>query len=237
LELRLGLRMLVGFSQRHAEIIERARARGRFRSLEDFARRTGLSRSVVQRLSEADAFRSLGQDRRRALWEALAQPRQPRDMPLLDSQEIDEPSIALPVREAWDEVIRDYETTGLSLRAHPISFYRRQLHQIGIVPAQQLGTWPNKRPVSVSGLVILRQRPSTAKGITFVTLEDETGIVNLVVHQQIWQRYYQIARRSPAWIAHGTVQSKYSVIHVVVERLEDFAERLHELPSLSRDFR
>jgi error-prone DNA polymerase len=150
LELRLGLRMLVGFSQRHAEIIERARARGRFRSLEDFARRTGLSRSVVQRLSEADAFRSLGQDRRRALWEALAQPRKPRDMPLLDSQEIDEPPpIALPAREALDEVIRDYETTGLSLRAHPISFYRRHLDEIGIVSAQQLGTWPNKRSVSV----------------------------------------------------------------------------------------
>jgi error-prone DNA polymerase len=92
----------------------------------------------------------------------------------------------------------------------------------------------------VAGLVLLRQRPGTAKGITFVTLEDETGTVNLVVHQQTWDRYYRIARRAPAWIAHGHVQTSGGttpVIHVVVDRLESLGERLHALAVKSRDFR
>ena len=96
---------------------------------------------------------------------------------------------------------------------------------------------PNNQQVRVAGLVILRQRPSTAKGITFVTLEDETGIANLVLHTHIWQRYYQIARRSQAWIVHGRLECKNSVIHVVVRRLEDMSSRLERLTIKSRDFR
>jgi error-prone DNA polymerase len=89
----------------------------------------------------------------------------------------------------------------------------------------------------VAGLVLLRQRPSTAKGITFVTLEDETGTANLVVHLATWERFYQVARRASAMIAHGRLERKYGVIHVVVERLEDLGERLDQLNNPSRDFR
>ena len=89
----------------------------------------------------------------------------------------------------------------------------------------------------VAGIVLVRQRPSTAKGITFVTLEDETGTANLVVRQQVWDRHYQVARRSGAWIATGQLERKYGVIHVVVTRLEDMNGRLKELRSQSRDFR
>jgi error-prone DNA polymerase len=137
--------------------------------------------------------------------------------------------------------VADYRTAGLSLRAHPISFYRAQLEQLGVTPAQRLVELENDAPVIVAGLVLLRQRPGTAKGITFVTLEDETGTVNLVVHQHMWDRYYRVARRAPAWIVRGhiqTVKEKYSsVIHVVVNRLEALAEQLRELDVKTRDFR
>ena len=105
--------------------------------------------------------------------------------------------------QLYEEVVADYRTAGLSLRAHPISFYREQLERLGVTSAQGLGELKDKTPVIVAGLVLLRQRPGTAKGITFVTLEDETGTVNLVVHQQTWDEFYRIARRAPAWIAHG----------------------------------
>ena len=141
----------------------------------------------------------------------------------------------------YEQVVADYRTTGLSLRAHPISFYREQLDRLGITPAQRLVELPNDAPVRVAGLVLLRQRPGTAKGITFVTLEDETGTMNLVVHQHMWDRYYRIARRAPAWIAHGHIQtapqSEVPIIHVVVNRLEALAEQLRQLDVKSRDFR
>ena len=89
----------------------------------------------------------------------------------------------------------------------------------------------------MAGLVILRQRPSTAKGITFVTLEDETGTANLIVKQGVWKRYYKIARRSPAWIAHGKLEMKSGITHVIVNRIEDMSCRLDELQIKSRDFR
>ena len=104
-------------------------------------------------------------------------------------------SPALPAMQLYEEVVADYRTAGLSLRAHPISFYREQLERLGVTPARRLVELANDAPVSVAGLVLLRQRPGTAKGITFVTLEDETGTVNLVVHQHTWDRYYRVARR------------------------------------------
>jgi error-prone DNA polymerase len=142
---------------------------------------------------------------------------------------------------AYEEVVADYRAVGLSLRAHPMSFYRDALNRLHITPAQGLLALPNGAPVRVAGLVLLRQRPGTAKGITFVTLEDETGTINLVVHQRTWDRFYRIARRAPAWIAHGhvqtTAQAPAPVIHVVVSKLAALAENLSSLDVKSRDFR
>jgi len=239
LRLRLGLRMISGFPVAAAVVLVRNRQQqGQFRSMSEFTRRTELNRSVVARLSQADAFRSLKRDRRNALWEALSQEKTHRDQPLFESIPADdEPLVELPEMGLEEEVYADYRTTGLSLKAHPISFVREELVRNRVTTAEGLVNYPNDRHVRVAGIVLLRQRPSTAKGITFVTLEDETGSMNLVVKQPIWERYYKIARGSSAWIAHGKLERRGEVIHVVVNRIEDLSDRVEKLNSKSRDFR
>jgi error-prone DNA polymerase len=239
LVLRLGFRLLTGLPHTAAESIVHSRhQQGPFRSLTDFSRRTRLGRALMVRLSEADVFASLSRDRRSALWEALSQPRTVEHLPLLAAlPPEDEPPVDLPTLSPEEEVFADYRTAGLSLKAHPLSFHRQLLNQLNVVPAEKLRSLRNHRRVCVAGLVLLRQRPSTAQGITFVTLEDETGTSNLLVHQSTWERHYQIARRSAAWLAHGRIETKDSVIHVIVERLEDLSHVLGHLQITSRDFR
>jgi error-prone DNA polymerase len=232
--LRLGLRMIAGLSQAHAERIVAARGARPFRSMDDFARRTGLSSSVLARLSRADAFHSLGLDRRGALWQSL--PEQ-KTLPLFDDVPADEPAVPLPALSPLEEVVADYRTQGLSLRGHPVQFMRERLRQLRALSSMELGQEQHGRPVRVAGLVLMRQRPATASGITFVTLEDETGIVNLIVRPEIWERYHQIARRAQAIMARGTVQRRDEVIHVFVERLYDLSKLLAGATVKSRDFR
>jgi error-prone DNA polymerase len=229
--LRLGLRMLSGMSRAAAVVIEQAREAGPFRSLDDFAKRTRLGQPVLTKLSNADAFRSLALDRRQSLWQSLGRCQEER--PLFDHFDDSEPLVPLPAMSAQQEVVADYRTAGLSLKAHPISFYRAQLDAMRIVPATALAAIDNGRFVRVAGLVLLRQRPSTAKGITFVTLEDETGQVNLIVRLNIWERYYKVARTAPAFIAHGRLQNHREIVHVMVSKLENLAVVVNPK---SRDF-
>ncbi|MFM7842770.1 MAG: error-prone DNA polymerase, partial [Planctomycetota bacterium] len=237
-ELRLGMRLLSGVARRVVDEILAARsAAGPFRSLDDFAARTKLGRAMVSHLADADAFGSLQLDRRAALWEALAQEKKAVDQPLLLGLEDEEPTASLPVMSSIDQVFADYRTAGLSLKAHPLSFFREQLTRLRVRTAASLAQTMPDRQVRVAGLVLLRQRPSTARGITFVTLEDETGAANLVIRQKVWEQYYTIARRSPAWIAHGKLERRDSVIHLVVNRLEDLSHTLGPLHSPARDFR
>jgi error-prone DNA polymerase len=236
--LRLGLRMVSGLSETVALSIERAREAGPFSGWDDFMRRTRLSRAVVSRLAAADAFSSLELNRRNALWQALAQEKKPRDMPLLDAlQGDDEPLVALPPLQLREEVLADYRTSGLSLKAHPMQFVRQRLNGLRVLPARRLATYPADRHVRVAGIVLMRQRPSTAKGITFVTLEDETGTANLIIRQDVWQRFYRVARTATAYLAQGRLQREGGVIHVLVSKLEDLSELLRGLESRSRDFR
>jgi error-prone DNA polymerase len=236
LAVRLGLRMVRGFSAALATMIETARRDEAFSSVDDFARRTGFAQAALSRLADADAFGSLGLDRRAALWRALSQEKRAATRPLLEGLEAEDPPATLPPLSAQEQVWADYQTSGLSLKAHPISFCRETLEELKIVPSARLAELPNHRSVSVAGLVLMRQRPSTARGITFVTLEDETGTANLVVHPGIWERYYQAARTAAALVAHGWLQREKEVIHVVVSKLEDLGNRLRELKAHSRDF-
>jgi error-prone DNA polymerase len=246
--------MIKGLAENVVQIIERVRKEGPFLSVDDFAYRTDCGQAVVKQLAETDAFGSVGANRRKALWQSLAQEKRSQPLPLFTGCDESEPLPAvLPVMMLNEEVVADYRSAGLSLRAHPISFYREQLNHLDITPAKELADLADGVLVRVAGLVILRQRPGTAKGITFVTLEDETGTINLVVHQRTWDRYHRIARRAPAWLAHGHLQAmrykpehpldpassdeEIPVIHVVVRRLEALAEQLSVLGIKSRDFR
>ncbi len=235
--IRLGFRLLTGFSQQHAIAIEQARTTGPFCSVEDFSRRTRLGKPIVAKLAEADAFASCGADRRLALWDALSQEQAPRERTLFDAVEDIEETPTLPPLSPEEQVFADYRAAGLSLRGHPLEFYRQRLAQMGVAPIEQLEKLQHNRLVRVAGLVLLRQRPSTAKGVTFVTLEDETGAANLVLFHQIWKQYYRVVRAAPAWIAHGRVEREGRVIHVVVSRVEDLSVKMRELNTKSRDFR
>lgn len=235
--LRLGLRMISGIKSTAVDAILAARSDGPFRSYADFVRRARLGRATLETLSDADAFGSLTIDRREALWLSLGQERVPRDLPLFAEIEDTEPLVALPELSPFEQVLADYQALGVSLKGHPMQFFRGQLERLRIVPACKLGSLNHNTRVSVAGIVTVRQRPSTAKGITFVSLEDETGTSNLVVRQATWEKYYAIARRSPAWIAHGILECKGSVINILITRLEDLSARLGPIPSQSRDFR
>jgi error-prone DNA polymerase len=138
---------------------------------------------------------------------------------------------------AEDEVQADYQTTGLSLKAHPISFFRDALRSRGCVTAADLAGLRDGRRVRVGGIVLLRQRPGTAKGVTFVTLEDETGPISLILFAAVWQRFFRIAKTSNAWLVEGDLQNQKGVIHVVVGHIEDLGDDLNSIPISSRDFR
>jgi error-prone DNA polymerase len=232
--LRLGFRMVSGLGRGVADAIVRSRSGGPFASFDDFARRTGLGNAALKKLSGADAFGSLRLGRRAALWKSLPS-REP--VPLFDDVDMDEPPAALPPAAPLQEVVADYGSTGLSLRQHPIAFLRPLLDKLGVVASNRLGSVEAGRRLKVAGIVLLRQRPSTANGITFVTLEDETGMVNLIIRQQVWERHRRVARTSSVFLAHGHLQREAGVTHVLVTSLEDLSAPLAELHSSSRDFR
>ena len=236
--LRLGFRMIVGQQVSTAAAVVAARASGPFASMNDFLRRARLPQAQVTTLADADAFGSLSHTRRAALWNALTVESRPRQQSLFDALEPEDDSTAnLPVMDAEEEVVADYRATGFSLRSHPLAFHRQKMESLGIIPAGDLPRLANGTWVKVAGLVLLRQRPGAAGGITFVTMEDETGTANLIVHPNTWERFRSITRHSHAWIVHGRVQSKDSVIHMVVHRVEDLAARLPLVRVQSRDFR
>jgi error-prone DNA polymerase len=142
----------------------------------------------------------------------------------------------IPPMTQVQEVLADYRTLGLSLREHPMAFLRRWLTQQQVVPAARLGDLPDGAPVKVAGVVLVRQRPATAKGITFVTLEDETGQANLIIRPDVWQKWRTAALTATLLLAYGRLQKQGQVIHVRTWKLVDLSEKLPRLPAMSRDF-
>lgn len=238
--LRLGLCMIRGFPAQVGEkIVGLRKQHGAFRDLADFTRKTRFGQATVTRLADAGALSSLAGDRRAAYWQSLAQDKSSTVFSLLEATgaDVDEelPENLQPMPEI-DEVYSDYASTGLSLRAHPISFVREQLERLRVTAASELRLTRDGQFIRVAGLVLLRQRPSTAKGITFVTLEDETGSMNLVLKPEIWQRHYKVARQSNAWLVNGVLENREGIIHVVVGRVDDLGEHVGGLDARSRDF-
>ncbi|WP_010585109.1 error-prone DNA polymerase [Schlesneria paludicola] len=232
--IRLGLRMIHGLRQDSAERIMDERRTEPFSQQAEFARRTSLRRGELTLLANAGAFGSLQPQRRTSIWDALPV-REPS--PLYDESDEGEPTPDLAPMTAIQEVVADYQSAGLSLRAHPLSFLRPDLELRSVVRAVDLLILEPDRRYRVAGLVLLRQRPSTAKGITFMTIEDETGTANLVVHVNVWERFRLIARRASAIIARGVLERQNEVVHLVVDTFEDLTDVLSHYKNPSRDFR
>jgi error-prone DNA polymerase len=230
--LRLGLRQISGFSEADGKTIESVRGKG-FDSIRDLWLRTRLKPSALERLAEADAFRSLGLDRRDALWavRALQRSGDKDDLPLfarVTMSEI-EPDVHLPPMRLGEQVIEDYRHLHLSLKAHPVSFLRSELDRRGIVRHEQLAAMTSGRRVTVAGLVLVRQRPGTAKGVIFMTLEDETAIANTIVWQRVFETYRPVVLGTRLISVTGKLQNASGVIHVVAEHMEDLSPLLRRL--------
>ena len=232
--LRLGLSRIRGLPRTVGEAVLTARREGPFASVEDLSRRARLSRAWLTRLAEAAALRSLTPGRRAALWTALGL--SPGDEGGLFAGRLPpEAPAALVEPAAAEEVARDYAATGLSERAHPISFLRAALAARGARTARELSRMRDRAAVEVGGLVIVRQRPETARGITFVSLEDETGIANLVVMPDVYERYRPLVRNAPFLLARGRVERTGKVVNLQVRELLPLAP-LEEVRTASRDF-
>jgi error-prone DNA polymerase len=235
LALRLGFRLIKGLVESKARSVALARGEREFRSVQDFARRTQLGRPLLARLAAADAFGSIGLSRRVALWEVMSLG---DELPLFTEFDFEEENApALAVMPLDEQVVADYHSTGLSLKAHPVGLVRTELDALKVTPASSLINMRDKAFVKVAGMVLVRQRPGTAKGTTFVTLEDETGIVNLVVRLRVWERYREVARGATFLLAQGKIQRTGSVIHVNTLRLQDLSRYLGQIAPASRDFR
>jgi error-prone DNA polymerase len=236
--IRLGMQTIRGLNREAAQrIVEERRSGGSYLDIDDLNRRAGLGKATLSILADADALGSIAGDRRAAVWHSLSRDANPGSHPLLEAipEQDPTPETLIPM-SLMEEVHADYDTTGLSLKAHPISFVRAELENKRCVRASDLPNLRDGRHVRVAGLVLLRQRPSTAKGITFVTLEDETGTVNLVLFAAVWKRFFRIARTSNAWLVDGKLENRRGVIHVIVGRLTDLSDETTGLRMRSRDF-
>jgi error-prone DNA polymerase len=233
---RLGLRMVQGLSEVEARKLIAARTAGA-RRVEEIARKAGLAHGVLERIAGADAFRSADLDRRSALWRVsgLDDARTvDREAPLLaglDSETHE--TTALPTMPLSEHVVEDYRTIRLSLKAHPCAFFRKQLSSKGVVPAADLheARLVSGRRVRVAGLVLNRQRPGTAKGVLFATLEDETGPSNIIVWPDLFEARRRILMTSSFLLVEGRLQKASGVVHVVAERVYDLTGNLARLSS------
>ncbi len=236
--LRLGFRQIKGFSKDDAECIAGHRGKG-YDSIRDLWLRTKLHPGILERLADADAFASLGLSRRDALWvvRGLGRAGDKEDLPLLSfaAQRQLEPDMTLPPMLAGEQVVMDYRTLHLSLKAHPLSFLRRDLHALRIIPCDDLRRTEDARRVSIAGLVTVRQRPGTAKGTIFLTLEDETGIANIIVWPKTFEIFRAIVLGARLIRASGSLQSESGVMHVVADTLEDMTSRLGALQAGRHD--
>ena len=250
--LRIGLREIRGMAREDAAQIVKARGNG-YRSPSGLQRRAGLQRATLERLAEADAFSSMDLTRREALWAVALLPPKPAgglaaDLDVM-AEEAEEPA-RLPLPEPGEEVAADYASTGFSLRPHPLALLREGPETAGCFAgtarAADLARLPNGAPVRLAGLVIVRQRPATARGVMFLTLEDETGSANAIVWPDILDAYRRAAVASRLLSIRGRLQRQGKVIHVIAKRLDDLSHLLDGLsapgarsgiPAMAREFR
>ncbi|MGE4048710.1 MAG: error-prone DNA polymerase, partial [Acetobacteraceae bacterium] len=224
---RLGLRMAKGLASIHADEIIAHRAGG-YHSIEDVWRRAHMPVAALERLAEADAFRAVGLDRRQALWAIKGLSEAP--LPLFEAAaEAGEPAVILTPMTKGRQVVEDYRATGLSLRRHPVAFLRVELDARRIVRCADLAGIRDGRRVEVAGIVLVRQRPGSARGVLFMTIEDETGHANLIVWPSLFEAQRRLILSAGMLACRGKLQQESGVIHVVADRMTDLSELLRSV--------
>ena len=228
---RLGLRQVDGLREDAAARIMAARD-APFVDVADLKARARLDRGTIRRLAAADAMRNMGIDRRQALWQAQGLKDAP-ELPIFTHAESRdegaEPVVTLPTMPQAEHVVADYQTLRLSLKAHPLSFFRASLRSQRFAASDELPGMFHGQKVSLAGLVLVRQKPGSAKGVCFITLEDETGVANLVIWPKLFDHFRPVIMSARLLVVHGRVQSDGRVIHVVADQLEDRTDRLDAL--------
>ena len=233
-EVRLGLRLVGGLPEAQGLAIEQQRLNGPFNSVDELAHRTQLPKRSIALLAQAAALDSIAGHRRQAHWRAIGIERLPGALAGASARE---DALPVPAPEEGEEIIADYRSLGLTLKRHPLALLRRKLATLRVLRATDLRQVASGRKVRVAGIVTHRQRPETASGVIFMSLEDETGITNLIVWPSV-----QAEQRQPVFSGHllvvqGELQSEMNVIHVIVEKVRDYSHWLGKLSTPSRDFR
>ena len=243
--LRIGFNQVKGLSQKAAEAICEARAAGAdsahapaaFADIEELVFRSGIGKKDLEALAAADALRELAGDRHRAFWYSAGTGAAEGLFAATGfGAEAPGVEVLLPAPGEWENIVADYAATGFSLRRHPLALFREHLNRFQVVPAQELAGVGDGRGAKVAGLVTSRQRPMTASGVTFLTLEDESGMANVVVWPALSERQRPVVRRSRLLGVSGHVQQSGDVIHLIAHQLTDLTHWLGEMETSSRDF-
>lgn len=222
--LRLGFRNVKGLREEDMRILLAARTE-KFTHVDEL-REAGVSDAALERLADADAFRSMGLDRRRALWECSTRD---RSIALFAKQKMVEEGVVLPEMNLFEHVLQDYASISLSIKAHPLSFIRSKLQQLNVLKTSELAAASDGDMVRVAGLVLVRQRPGTAKGVCFMTIEDESGCANLVFFESLFSEFRKEITQSKLIMVEGKLQKEKEVIHVIAQRCYNFSKLLVEV--------
>ena len=231
--LRLGLRMIKGIAKKDAAILIQERKSGAYKSIQEFAMRTRLNQSAMTNLSDANAFTGISKDRHRSYWQVFESKNASPIFPYTSDNETD---VMLPKPDEKQTILADYVSTGLTLGRHPLALLRDQLRNIGAMEATELWNLKNDERALVAGIVTSRQRPATAAGVMFFTLEDETGFINTVIWSSLIERYRHFISNVKLLMVRGKVQQEDGVLHLIAEELIDKTVWLDNTKLKSRDF-
>ena len=235
--LRIGLRQIKGLSEDDAKAIAAERGNG-YRDALALWRRSGLGPAVLETLARGDAFGSMGLRRREALWAVKGLGEAP--LPLFaaagEAERGEEPEVALPDMPIGEEVVEDYSWLRLSLKRHPLDLLRGKMGALGAMPSARIIETPTEARVTVAGLVLVRQRPGSAKGVIFVTIEDETGVANIIVWPKAFEKFRRIVLTARLLRVTGRLQREGVVAHIVADELEDLSHHLDALSEMDDAF-
>ena len=237
--IRIGFRMVKGLSQDASMKIVKARQAGKFSNIQELIFRSKINKGDLEFLAAADALSALSGDRYRAFWQASAVDKITDNSFFADQRFFKGDfgvDVLLPIVSEEENIFSDYASVGFTLRAHPVALFRKHLNCYQVASASELSNVGDRVNVKVVGLVTCRQRPMTAAGVTFLTLEDESGFINVVVWPAIGERLRPIVRQSTLMGVAGQIQENEGVIHLIAQELVDLSHWLGNLESYSRDF-